>query len=290
MTLSDGRELAWTEFGVREGWPVFGFHGTPGSRHQLRLYDEQARGAGIRIVAPDRPGYGLSTFQAGRRLVDWPRDVERLADQLGVGRFSVLGISGGGPHALVTAALLPSRVARAGVVSGAVPLRHPQIATAITRSEKTVALVARRAPILLQLFTSAEILFARYFSKQAFDIFVRQLSPPDAAIVRQPEVRSLFQREMTTASVTTGRAWAQDLSLFASDWGFELSTIKVPVVLWQGSEDRVSQEAHTRVVADEIQGSQLRHVEGHGHLLVLDDIGIMRDLVPPPDGGDLHPE
>src|SRR6202035_5235171 len=116
MTLLDDRDLGWLEIGDPEGWPVLGFHGTPGSRLQLAIDDKPVREGGIRFVLPDRPGYGLSTFQPGRRLVDWPGDVAQLADHLGIERFSVMGVSGGGPHSAVCAALLDDRVVRAAIV------------------------------------------------------------------------------------------------------------------------------------------------------------------------------
>jgi len=123
MTLSDGRDLGWLELGVPDGWPIFGFHGTPGSRLQLAINEAAVRRAGVRLIAPDRPGYGMSTYQPGRRLIDWPSDVVELADHLAVDRFSVMGVSGGGPHALACASVLKERVVVAGIVSGADPCR-----------------------------------------------------------------------------------------------------------------------------------------------------------------------
>jgi len=84
--LPDGRDLGWLELGDPEGVPVFAFHGTPGSRLQFEIEDSPIRAAGLRLICPDRPGYGLSTFQLGRRLVDWPADVAYLADHLGIDR------------------------------------------------------------------------------------------------------------------------------------------------------------------------------------------------------------
>src|SRR6266576_2953966 len=78
--LADGRDLGWLELGDPAGMPVFAFHGTPGSRLQLAIDDAPIRATGLRLICPDRPGYGLSTFQPGRRLVDWPGDVVSLAD------------------------------------------------------------------------------------------------------------------------------------------------------------------------------------------------------------------
>ncbi len=285
MTLSDGRELAWTEFGDAQGWPVFGFHGTPGSRRQICVHNADARAAAVRFVTLDRPGYGLSTFQPGRRLVDWPADVEQVADHLAIGRFSVMGVSGGGPHAAACAALLKDRVAVAGIVGGAGPLAHPRIARDLTRADKVMASLARRRSVTVRLLVSAEAALASRFPNRALDLFARQLPTPDAEVLRRPEVRELFELEMAGASWATGRAWAQDLGLFASDWGFELQAIEVPVILWQGDEDRAVPLEHARLMHDEIAGSVLHVVEGEGHLFIVDALeAILRELVPPESG------
>src|SRR5437667_4531585 len=92
--LPDGRELAWSEAGDPVGAPVFAFHGTPGSRRQLLFDAAPLLAARVRFIAPDRPGYGHSTFHPGRTLRDWAGDVAALADHLGIERFAVLGISG----------------------------------------------------------------------------------------------------------------------------------------------------------------------------------------------------
>ncbi len=282
MTLTDGRELGWIEFGDADGWPVFGFHGTPGSRRQVCVHNAHARTAAVRFVAPDRPGYGLSTFKPERRLVDWPTDVEQLADHLAIDRFSVMGISGGGPHAAACAALLKDRVAVAGIVGGAGPLAHPRLARDLTRADKVMASLARRRSGAVRLLTSAEAALARRFPRRALDLFAKQIPPPDAEVIRRPEVRELFELEIAGASRTMGRAWAQDLGLFASDWGFELQAIEVPVILWQGDQDRAVPLKYARLMHDEIAGSVLHIIEGQGHLFIVDALeAVLRELVPP---------
>ena len=99
VTLPDGRDLAYEEYGDPAGFPVLSFHGGLSSRLDAAPADAAARDGGVRLVAPDRPGMGLSTFQPGRRLVDWPADVTSLADALGLERFAVMGWSAGGPYA-----------------------------------------------------------------------------------------------------------------------------------------------------------------------------------------------
>src|SRR5580704_16172425 len=125
MDLPDGRELAWIELGDPKDRAVFVFHGTPGSRLQVSFDELAINAARVRFIAVDRPGYGHSAFQRVRRLADWASDISCLADHLHVDRFSVVGISGGGPHAAACARFLPDRVSGAGIVSGVGPMADP---------------------------------------------------------------------------------------------------------------------------------------------------------------------
>jgi pimeloyl-ACP methyl ester carboxylesterase len=124
LRLKDGRMLGYAEYGDPSGTPVFAFHGFPGSRITFRIADDAARRRGVRIIAPDRPGMGLSTFQPGRNLLDWPQDVGELADALGIDRFAVAGVSGGGPYVAACAFALRARVTVAAIISGIGPLRR----------------------------------------------------------------------------------------------------------------------------------------------------------------------
>ena len=124
MGLPDGRELAWLELGDAKDPAVFVFHGSPGSRLQVSFDGGAVEAARVRSIAVDRPGYGHSSFQRDRRLADWASDISRLADHLHLDRFSVVGISGGGPHAAACARFLPDRVRAAGIVSGVGPWRN----------------------------------------------------------------------------------------------------------------------------------------------------------------------
>ncbi len=279
--LADGRDLGWTEYGDAGGWPVLGFHGTPGSRLQVAVHEAPVLAAGVRLVAPDRPGYGFSTFQPGRRLVDWPRDVEQLADHLGIDRFSVMGISGGGPHAAACAALLPGRVAAAAIVSGAGPLADPRAAEDMMRSNQVIASLARKRSPVLRVLADLQVALARRFPRQAIELMVKQLPPADAAVLRREDVNALFHHEVAAASRTTGRAVAQDFELFAADWGFALESIRVPVFLWQGDADRNVPPQHATLMHDLIPGSTLHTFEGEGHFLVIERLeAILQELVP----------
>lgn len=129
ITVKDGRELAYAEYGEPNGHPVFFFHGTQSSRLERHRDESIARGRGARIIATDRRGQGLSDFQPGRTLLDWPDDVTRLADSLGLDRFAVMGMSAGGPYALACAHAIPERLSSIKVIAGAAPLDDAELSS-----------------------------------------------------------------------------------------------------------------------------------------------------------------
>src|SRR5947209_134625 len=122
ITTSDGRTLAFCEWGDPDGSPVFSLHGTPGSRLSRHPDEDVYRRARVRVITYDRPGYGGSDRHAGRRVADAAQDIATIADSLGLDRFAVTGASGGAPHALACGALLSDRVTRCASVVGPAPL------------------------------------------------------------------------------------------------------------------------------------------------------------------------
>ena len=139
VRTDDGRVLNVGEGGDREGETVFALHGTPGS---ILLFDSHVRDAsrrGIRLISYDRPGYGGSSRHAGRKVADAAKDIETIADSLGLERFAVWGISGGGPHALACAALLRKRVVAAASLASPAPYPSPRLDWLSGQGEDNVA-------------------------------------------------------------------------------------------------------------------------------------------------------
>ncbi len=269
MDLPDGRELAWLEQGDAEGPAVFVFHGTPGSRLQVSFDETAIAAAGVRSIAVDRPGYGHSSFQQQRRLEDWPSDISRLADHLGLETFSVVGISGGGPHALACARLLPDRVRGAGIVSGIGPLAERGSEAEMMFFNRLVARLARRSRHLVYpLFALTTWLFRRW-PERSIRATLGQSPRSDADVMNRPEVLSAYINSYRRAPSTTARAAAQDFSLFASQWGFRLEDITIPVDIWHGDDDRNVPMSHGRLQADRIPRARLHECPGEGHLLAL---------------------
>ncbi len=266
--LADGRDLAWFELGVADGLPVMAFHGTPGSRWHLTTADAQATAIGVRLIAPDRPGYGLSTYRPGRRLADWAGDVDRLADHLGLSRFAVVGISGGGPHAVACARFLPQRVPAVAIASGIAPLTEPGSEAGMGTDAVFVRL-ARRSPALVVPLLAATVTLERRWPERIFAWMERELSSSDAAVLRRPDVRAALLADFERLSRTTARTTAQEYGLFTRDWGFRLQDITVPVHLWHGDADRDVPASQARRLAELIPGAVLHEFPGEGHLIAI---------------------
>jgi pimeloyl-ACP methyl ester carboxylesterase len=269
LRLRDGRTLAWDEIGDPAGSPVLFLHGTPGSRHQVLVGADVAEAASIRIIAPDRPGYGGSTFAPGRRLVDWADDVRELADHLGLARFGVLGLSGGGPHAAVCAAVLSDRVTALGLVSSVGPLSEPGSEAGMMAANRMFARLARRAPWSNRLPFGLMVRLGRWAPDRLLDQMAKMAPKPDAEVLARPDVRAAMRTDLASASRTTGRAAAQDFELLARDWGVRLEDIGVRTDVWQADADVNVPVAHARALAAAIPDAQLHVFEGEGHFAVI---------------------
>jgi pimeloyl-ACP methyl ester carboxylesterase len=163
MDVPDGRELAWLESGDAKGPAVFVFHGTPGSRLEVSCDQGPIISSGVRFIAVDRPGYGHSTFQRGRRLADWASDVTCLADHLKIDGFYVIGVSGGGPHAAACARFISDRVLGAGIVSGVGPLADTGAEEGMMGFNRAVIRLARRSQYAVYpLFALSASVFRRW--------------------------------------------------------------------------------------------------------------------------------
>jgi pimeloyl-ACP methyl ester carboxylesterase len=266
MTLPDDRELAWLESGKARGYPVFVFHGTPGTRLQVSFDQKAITASGVRFIAPDRPGYGHSTFHRGRTLADWASDVATLADHLKIGEFAVAGVSGGGPHALVCARHLGDRVSGVGIVSGIGPVAEPEFGGSMEGLNKGTTMVAARAPVVLHAFFSLQEQFMRRWPEAALRAVSKTMPEADIEMLERPEVQAAMRSDLRQHSAP---AAAQDMTLFARDWGFGLEDIAVRVDVWHGDADKNVPFAHGKAMAERIPRARFHGCPGEGHLLVV---------------------
>ncbi|HUS14301.1 MAG TPA: alpha/beta hydrolase [Chloroflexia bacterium] len=269
LPLPDGRTLGYAEYGDPAGRPVLFFHGTPGSRLTRHADEAIARVAGARVIAPDRPGYGLSSAQPGRTLLNWPADVAALANALGFDRFAVIGLSGGGPYALACAYALPDRVRAAGVVSGAGPLDRRGAMRGMMLVNRLGLAAARWGPGWV--ITRPSALGYRVIQRRpqlVLRTIAAAMPPADHAVLAKPEVLSISLESMTEAFRGGMGGLATDLAVLARPWGFPLAAIRVPVYLWYGDRD-VNIPLHTgRYLARAIPTTRARFYRGQGHELI----------------------
>ena len=192
IKLRDGRRLGYAEFGDPRGKPVLFFHGYPGSRWDGAETGHAAEHVGVRLIAPDRPGMGLSDYQPNRRLLDWPQDVLELTNVLELDHFAVIGYSGGGPYALACAFQLDTRLSAVGVIAGIGPLTEPGAVDGMVKSNIRLFQMARRTPWLLRLIFS---LNRRMDTLKLMQAAVPQMPAVDQDVMRQPGVLEGIARD-----------------------------------------------------------------------------------------------
>jgi len=258
--------------GDPEGFPLFVFHGTPGSRLSWRSGDPIARISGLKVITTDRPGYGLSDPKPDRTLLDWPDDVAALADHLGLKRFAVAGGSGGGPHAAACAYKLPDRVSVAILYSSPAPANFSGATKGLSFANLGSVLLSRYAPWLRR------VLMKRYreiFLKNPdgyIDALASQMSPCDQRILRRAEVRERIEAEIREAyrQGVEGHIVDSRLVMTGKSWGFDLGAIIVPVHVWYGERDRLVTKAMARYLVEAIPTAQAHFLPDKGHLLLED--------------------
>src|SRR5262245_20706032 len=265
IELPDKRYLAFAEFGDTHGVPVFTFHGTPGSRLQIAPTRNRPVTPGIRLIAPDRPGYGFSTFYAERRLVDWPNDVAALADHLGIDRFAVMGISGGGPHALVCAHALKSRLIGVACVSGVGPLGDPSAQEGMMFQNRLLTTLAQHATTLMRGLIKMQANAMQRDPDRQFEALQKRVPQADRDVLADPEFRAQMIDDFRHFSATASLAAAQDFEIFAADWGFSLGDIAMPVHYWQGGVDRNVPARHAELMASRTPRAELHQYPDEGH-------------------------
>lgn len=263
IKLKEGRMLGYAEYGTAEGKPVFYFHGCPDSRLEARFWHNLATQLNVHLIAPDRPGMGLSDFKTRREILDWPDDVVELADALQLGRFSVMGVSGGGPYVLACALKIPQRLTSTAIVCSMGILDMPGGVVGMAKSDRQTWWLAGKVPWLWRLIV--RILLPRRLRNPDLAFVKSNLPESDKKNLEQAEVTRLVRESLLEAirEGTRGAAW--DYTILARPWGFRLQDISMKVHLWHGESDINVPPSMARYIADTIPNCQARFVPGEGH-------------------------
>lgn len=268
VRLNDGRQLAYTEVGDPDGMPILHQHGMPGSRLEHEAEPGFYRSLGVRVITPDRPGYGLSDFDPRRRLIDWPSDIAELADRLGLSRFGVTGLSGGGIYALACAAAIPHRLTEVVVTGCPGPMQRPGALKDMRFMTRAGVLLGSRAPWLLEAGATFLSGLVRRYPRFFVDHFNEGIPDADRRWLSMPAVNKGAVDTLREALRPGAWGYVQDIVVMAGPWGFPLEDILVPVQLWHGDEDRVIPLHHSRYLASVISGATLRICPGEAHMLM----------------------
>lgn len=272
------RVLAWAEFGHPEGDPVLWFHGTPGGRSQIPpTVDAAALQRGFRVITVERPGTGRSTDHRYHRIVDYAADVEALADELGLERFAVVGLSGGGPYTLAVAHQLPDRVVVATLLGGLGPTRGPDAVLSYTRIMRfgAPAFELLRTPVGAALGRVIKVV--EPYADPVFSLYVQLLGFADKAVLGHPAFKAMFLHDLLTAGEM--RSAAHDFALFSRHWGFALDEVRPPVVVWQGLSDTIVPPSHGHHQAARVRRGELRVRPGEGHFAGFADVDSVLERV-----------
>jgi pimeloyl-ACP methyl ester carboxylesterase len=270
LDLSGGRRLEYVVSGPDDGTPLVFHHGTPGSAHRFSAVERAVHARGLRMVTFSRPGYGDSTRRAGRDVAAVVADVEALLDHLGAIRCLVAGWSGGGPHALATAAGLPDRVAGVLAIAGVGPYDVPGLDFLAGMGKANLdefGLALRGEAALRPVLEAGADELRSATVPDLIDELATLLPPVDRAVLATEWGEDLAAG-FGDALRDGVDGWVDDDLAFVRPWGFAPADIAVPSFLWQGTEDLMVPFAHGRWLAGAIPGV-IAHLEpGHGHLSI----------------------
>jgi pimeloyl-ACP methyl ester carboxylesterase len=271
VRAADGRALTVAEWGDLGGSPVFSLHGTPGSRFSRHFDENVYTEVGARVITYDRPGYGGSDRNRGRRVVDCVADVAAIADKLGIERFAVIGGSGGGPHCLAVAARLPERVTRATCDVGVAPFDRADF----DWFEGMDPLNAKEVGWALE----GEDVLARELEREAVETLERvaadpsklvgddwQLSEADRAELARPERRDVIRQFVSEAFRQGVWGWVDDDLCIVRPWGFDIDEIRTPTRVVYGLTDVFVPRQHGDWLARHVPGAETVIEEHRGHL------------------------
>jgi pimeloyl-ACP methyl ester carboxylesterase len=272
VCLENGRTLHVVDEGDPRGRPVFFLHGTPSSRLLYSGQAEDARRRGIRLIGYDRPGYGGSTPNPGRSVADGARDVASIADDLGLDRFAVYGLSGGGPHTLACGTLPGQRIVAIASLASPAPYPAERLDWFRGQGEGNIAefsaALEGRLPLERFLEPQRETLLTAS-AEAMVAAFGSLLSPVDVEAFAG-ELGSYFVSNMREALRPGIQGWRDDDLAFVRPWGFELSQIGSPVQIWQGAQDRMVPFAHGEWLSAHVPRADIHLEPRVGHITLFD--------------------
>lgn len=277
--LSCGRRVGYAEYGDLKGLPVFALHGTPGSRLMFALSNHAARDRGLRLIAPERPGYGLSDYRHSATLFDHARDIATLAEALGFKQFAIIGVSGGGPYAVAVAAALPRRVTLLALVGPIGPIADHGRQIRMSRGRRLLFGNLVRLPVALRAIFFGLRNLLHLAPELAYRGLMARVSQSDRAILARDDVKASLRAAMFEGLRPGIEGAVQDVTLFCAPWGLPLARVCASAVLWQGSDDSIVPPEAAYWLGRTLPNCRLDVIHGAGHYWVFGQFGLVLDAV-----------
>ena len=261
LILDNKYQLAWNEYGSPDGEPLFYFHGTPGSRVEPQAANDIARDLGIRLIAPDRPGYGDSDVQDDFRLLGWPDCISQLADKLQLQQFSILSFSGGGAYALACAHELAERLKHITIVGSPAPFETEVMQKHISPEFKPLyELSAADYPAAVQ-----QVLQLTNSLDTFLEILQATLPPSDKALFEQDPFHKHFLENLTLATTHDVNGIVNDLRNLTLPWQFNLEDIQLPIDIWHGRDDKNFGFDIAEYLSNTLKSTSTHFLNNNGH-------------------------
>lgn len=267
MTLSDGRQIGYAEYGDPNGFPIFFFHGFPGSRLQAEDFHNVAYTKNCRLFGIDRPGMGLSSANNHHSLLSWADDIKQLADFLNIKKFSIIAHSGGAPYAFACAYKIPQRISHIALVSAMPPTMLPETKIGVPLGLRIINVLVRNIPGAAWLFMQLQ----RYvlLKPTLFKKMIQQLPETERFIFEKPNQAQRMIDASKEAFNHGVDGAACELKLLLSNWGFALEAIHTPVSIWQGVLDKQTLVANAEFNKRKLPIAKLNLFKNEGHVSTL---------------------
>lgn len=262
ISLADGRKLGYAEYGTPDGTPVLFFHGSPGSSHIHADMADIAARRNVRLIAVDRPGFGLSDAKHGRTMLDWADDVVALVDALEIDKFALIGFSCGTPFALACSCRFPQRISKVALSGAFAPLDVPGVTDGMSPSGSGLFALAQSNPSELR-----STLAAIAPTPEALTAAMHA-SLGESDKLEFETRRAEFQTEYSKTLRTGIEGIASDFVLISQSWGFPLDAIKTETYLWSGTEDRNTPPAMTTYLSSALANSRTFMQQNEGHCVL----------------------
>ncbi len=258
-------QLAYAEFGDRQGYPIIFAHGAPGCHVEGAIFDAAAKNAGFRFIVLDRPGMGYSDFDPEQTMLDYPLDVKALAAHLGLQRFGVMGWSGGGAPTMACGYVIPELIDFCIVLAGYTPLETPELISLLPKADQFGYRLLNKQGLFSGMFWLMQWMI-KLTPGRYYDFIKQAVNESDLAILTVPINQQLFMRDQIHCFRKGYQGTALDARLTYQSWHYDIRDIKTRIDIFHGTDDKLVPFAFAERNASLLKNCYLHPLKDQGHL------------------------